>query len=72
MDLNYLLKPVYRLFLEVFKTALKADTPNNQKFLALIQKTYEANQIKEFIQCLNHGMKSIAKKKSDFERLELT
>ena len=64
VDLKYLLTPVYRLFLEVFSALLNTKADNNQKFLRLMQKTFEQNQIKEFIQCLNHGLKSIKRTKN--------
>jgi len=35
----------------------------NQKFLDLTQKCFEENQVKEFIQCLAHGLQSIKSKK---------
>ena len=61
MDIKFLLKPVYELFLLLFKRLFKSD--KNQKFLDLTQKCYEENQIKEFIQCLSHGLSSIKSKK---------
>ena len=39
VDLKYLLKPIYELFLSVF-TGMFEKTPNNQKFLDLTQKCY--------------------------------
>ena len=41
VDLKYLLKPVYGLFLEVFSALLNAQAPNNAKFTSLMQKCYE-------------------------------
>lgn len=70
VDLKYLLTPVYRLFLHVFASLLNKESTNNQKFLKLMQRSFEQNQIKEFIQCLNHGLKSIKRSKKsrvDFE-----
>ena len=29
-----------------------------------MQKTFEQNKVKEFIQCLNHGLKSIKRSKN--------
>ena len=49
VDLKYLLTPVYRLFLEVFCALLNKEGANNVKFLALMQRTFENNQVKEFI-----------------------
>ena len=49
VDLKYLLTPIYRRFLELFTSILNAKSPNNQKFLDLLQKCYESNKIKEFI-----------------------
>ena len=49
VDLKYLLTPIYRQFLELFTSILNAKSPNNQKFLDLLQKCYESNKIKEFI-----------------------
>jgi len=60
VDIKFLLKPVYELFLRLFKRLFKSD--KNQKFLDLVQKCYEENQIKEFIQCLSHGLSSIKSK----------
>jgi len=53
VDIKFLLKPAYELFLSLFKRLFKSD--KNQKFLDLTQKCYEENQFKEFIQCLIHG-----------------
>ena len=64
VDLKYLLTPIYRLFLDVFSALLNTQASNNAKFLALMQKTFEQNQVKEFIQCLNHGLKSIKRSKN--------
>jgi len=67
VDIKFLLKPTYEYFLGLFKKAFKSD--KNQKFLDLMQKCYEENQIKEFIQCLSHGLTSLkAKKGLDLER----
>ena len=41
VDLKYLLTPVYRLFLEVFRALLNASAPNNAKFMNLMQKCFE-------------------------------
>ena len=41
VDLKYLLTPVYRLFLEVFRALLNASAPNNAKFMSLMQKCFE-------------------------------
>ena len=49
VDLKYLLTPIYRLFLEVFNALLNAQAANNSKFLSLMQKCFEQNQVKEFI-----------------------
>lgn len=62
MDVKFLLKPAYELFLGLFKKLFK--TGKNQQFLDLAQTCYEGNQVKEFIQCLNHGLQSIKSKKS--------
>jgi midasin len=61
VDVKFLLKPVYELFLGVFKKLFKSG--KNQKFLDLAQTCYEENQVKEFIQCLTHGVTSIKSKK---------
>lgn len=47
VDLKFLLKPVYEFFLSIFRNAFKS--AKNQKFLDLVQKCYEENQIREFI-----------------------
>lgn len=39
VDLKYLLKPIYELFLSVFTTMFQK-TPNNTKYLDLTQKCY--------------------------------
>lgn len=67
VDLKFLLKPAYELFLKTFKKLFKPEA--NQEFLDLIQKCYEQNQLREFVQCLAHGHKSIQakKKKADEE-----
>tara|TARA_B110000285_G_scaffold231311_1_gene299734 strand:+ start:88 stop:975 length:888 start_codon:yes stop_codon:yes gene_type:complete len=62
VDVKFLLKPVYELFLALFRKLFKAG--KNQKFLDLAQTCYEGNQVKEFIECLNHGLFSIKSKKS--------
>lgn len=62
VDLKYLLTPVYKRFLEQFTTLMASDSDNNQKFLDLTQKCYENNKVKDFVQCLNHGMKSLKAK----------
>ena len=64
VDLKYLLRPIYELFREVFCSMLNAEAKNNAKFLQLMQKSFEMNQVKEFIQCLNHGLKSIKRSKN--------
>ena len=64
VDLKYLLKPIYGLFLEVFSSLLNKEASSNQKFLDILQKTFEQNKINDFIQCLNHGMKSIKRAKN--------
>lgn len=69
VDLKYLLKPIYGLFLEVFSTLLNKEASSNAKFLDIIQKTFEQNKINDFIQCLNHGMKSIKRAKNCTEDL---
>lgn len=61
VDIKFLLRPTYSLFLEVFKTLFKSD--KNEKFLQLMHKSYEANQFREFIQCLGHGLQSVKGKK---------
>ena len=71
VDLKYLLTPVYKCFLELFTSVLNAKSTNNQKFLDLLQKCYETNKIKEFIQCLKHGLKSITAKKADKAEVKL-
>ena len=43
VDLKYLVTPVYRLFREVFGSALNPQAPNNAKFLELMQKCFELN-----------------------------
>ena len=63
VDIKFLLKPVYELFLEVFTSLFKPK--KNQQFLDLIQKCYEDNQTREFVQCLCHGLQSIQTKKAD-------
>ena len=63
VDLKYLLGPVYELFLETFLTEFKS-AEKNRKFLDLTQKTYEENRVKEFIQCLQHGVKALHGKKN--------
>ena len=63
VDLKYLLTPIYRLFLEVFRALLNGEAPNNAKFLGLMQQCFEQNQVKEFVQCLKHGLKSIKRAK---------
>jgi len=62
VDIKFLLKPVYELFLHIFKRLFKQE--KNQKFLDLTQKCYEENQIRDFIQCLTHGLTSIKSKKA--------
>ena len=47
VDLKFLLKPVYELFLQVFKSCFPS--AKNQKFLDLAQKCYEENRVKDFI-----------------------
>lgn len=47
VDLKFLLKPAYALFLDVFKSLFKAE--KNEEFLALMQRTYEQSQLREFI-----------------------
>ena len=74
VDIKFLLRPVYELFLSVFKTEFKKPE-KNKRFLELTQKTYEDNKVKEFIQCLNHGLEAVKAKKnpsisSDLARLE--
>ena len=65
MDIKFLLKPAYELFLSLFKRLFKSD--KNEKFLDLTQKCYEENQFKEFIQCLSHGLSSVKSKKGPNE-----
>lgn len=64
VDLKYLLKPIYELFLFVF-SELFQKTQNNTKFLDLTQKCYQANRVKEFLQCIQHGLASIRAKNDD-------
>eukprot|EP00347_Sterkiella_histriomuscorum_P024492 403330924 len=66
VDLKFLLKPIYEKFLYVFRSIFKSD--KNQKFLDLAQKCYEENRVKDFLQCLNHGLQSISgsKLKSEY------
>ena len=61
VDLKFLLKPAYELFLRTFKKLFKPEA--NQEFLDLLQKCYEQNQLRDFVQCLAHGHQSIQKKK---------
>lgn len=49
VDLKYLLTPVYGLFLECFGSLLNVQATNNAKFLSLMQRCFEQNQVKEFI-----------------------
>ena len=70
VDLKYLLKPVYKDFRRTFMELLPADSANNKKFLDLIQMCYQGNRIKDFIQCLNHGMKTLQKKHKDKEEVQ--
>jgi len=62
VDLKFLLKPAYELFLRTFRKLFKSD--KNQQFLDLTQKCYEQNQLRQFIQCLSHGLQSIQAKKA--------
>lgn len=62
VDLKYLLKPIYENFLSLF-LGLFTKTPNNQKFLDLTQRCYENSKVKEFCQCMQHGMTSIKSKR---------
>jgi len=54
-----LLTPIYRRFLELFSSLLNTKAKNNAKFLDLTQKCYEASKVRDFIECLKHGLKSI-------------
>ena len=63
VDLKFLLKPLYEKFLGLFKTEFK-NLEKNKKFLDLTQKCYEENRVKEFIQCLNHGLSAVRAKKN--------
>lgn len=63
VDIRYLLKPLYEHFLTVFKAEFKK-LEKNKKYLDLTQKCYEENRVKEFLQCLNHGMSAIKSNKS--------
>ena len=65
VDVKFLLKPVYEFFLSIFRKLFKSG--KNQKFLDLTQNCYEQNQVKEFIQCLTHGLGSIKSKKGALE-----
>ena len=47
VDIKFLLRPVYELFLTLFRTAFKSG--KNQEYLDLVQKCYEGNQVREFI-----------------------
>jgi midasin len=60
VDVKFLLKPIYENFLSIFRKLFKSG--KNQKFLDLAQSCYEQNQVKEFIQCLTHGLTSIKSK----------
>ena len=60
VDIKFLLRPVYELFLKEFKGAFKSG--KNQDFLDTTQKCYEEGQVKLFLQCLNHGLESLRKK----------
>lgn len=51
VDLKYLLKPIYEHFLYVFSEMFQK-TKNNTKFLDVTQKCYQANRVKEFLQCI--------------------
>jgi len=62
VDLKFLLRPLYEKFLEIFKHEFK-NLDKNKKFLDLTQKCYEENRVKEFLQCLNHGIAAIKGKK---------
>ena len=61
VDAKFLLKPLYEQFLFVFKREMKKD---NQKFLDLVQHTYETGKIKDFLQCIDHGLEALSKKKT--------
>ena len=63
VDLKFLLKPLYELFLSVFKAEFK-NLEKNKKFLDLTQKCYEENKVREFLQCLNHGLSAVRGKKN--------
>jgi midasin len=63
VDLKFLLKPLYELFLSVFKAEFK-NLEKNKKFLDLTQKCYEENKVREFLQCLNHGISAVRGKKN--------
>lgn len=60
VDLKFLLKPTYELFLNLFNTLFEPS--KNRDFLDVTQKCYEGNQFKEFLQCINHGLTSIRAK----------
>ena len=64
VDLKYLLKPIYETFLSIF-LELFEKTANNQRFLDVAQKCFENNKVKEFCQCMQHGLTSIMKQKKD-------
>ena len=71
MDLKFLLRPLYELFLTIFKEEFK-NFEKNRKFLDLTQKCYEDNRVKEFLQCLNHGVGAIRGKKNFAMTAELS
>lgn len=62
VDLKFLLKPLYQDFLCTFMTEFPKEE-KNRKYLDLTQKCYEENRVREFIQCINHGIKAIKGKK---------
>ena len=59
VDATFLLKPVYERFLHLFRTLIPSQSANNVKFLDLIQKCFSQKKVREFVQCLSHGFKSI-------------
>ena len=65
VDSKFLLKPVYDTFMSVFLSIMPRE--KNKQFLDLMTKSYKRSNIKDFVKCMNHGLKALADKSKSSE-----
>lgn len=68
VDTKFIIKPIYSLFLKVFKGVF--GNKKNQDFLKTTHKFYEKSAGREFVQCLEHGLASIKAKVKKMDTID--